>query len=261
MTSKGARIKNPNFKHMKLQSALLLLLLVLPWTSCLNFISPGTFTERGRIYSPDSANFILEYGYVQGAWDGGRTWSATILKKGDSVDPKNFVFSYTNWDFDRLYWKNSDTVILEAKFTDFIADGGSKLSDTTFEGVTIHVMERDPIDSSYTRKIFYQAISPSGKYELYVYKYVKPVNGNYFLNISVVKAGDSLPKFGNFYVSRYDFDCFTDIHWAAADTLDCKVFESCYNAFDEYLVKNRPAINYKVVADDTIQGNIRMYMQ
>jgi len=246
---------------MKNPGPTLLFFLVVPWTSCFTITSPGKFSEIRRTYSPDSARFLLEYHYIQGAWDGDRTWSATILKRGDSVDPKNFVFSYTNWDFDRLYWKNSDTLVLEDKFTDFIADGTSRLTDTILEGVTIHVIHRDPIDSSYTRKIFYQATSPTGKYELYVYKYVKPVNGNYFLNISVVKAGDSPPKFGNFYVSRFDFDCFTDIRWITSDTLDCKVSESCYYAFGDYLAKTRPAINYKVTADDTIQGNIRMYMQ
>jgi hypothetical protein len=236
-------------------------LFVFAFASCLNITSPGTFTEKGRIYSPDSTKYLLKYEYVQGAWDGGRTWSATILKRGDSADPKNIKLSYVSEYFDNMYWKTSDTVILEEKFTEFIANGRSNLSDTVLNGVRIHVVQRDPIDSSYTRKIFYRAASPDGRYKLYVYKYVKPVNGNYFLNISVVKAGDSIPKFGNFYVSRYDFDCFTDIHWGTGDTLDCKVSESCYYAFADYLVNIRPNISYKVAINDTIQGNIHQYMQ
>ena len=75
---------------------------------------------------------------------------------------------------------------------------------------------------------------------------MKPENGNYFLNISVVKTGDSLPKFGNFYVSRYNFDCFTDIKWDSASELDIKASESCYYSFVDYLVRNRPDIKYKV---------------
>jgi hypothetical protein len=236
-------------------------LFALTWASCLDFTSPGTFSETGRIYSPDSTKFLLKYQYIQGAWDGGRTWSTTILNRGDSVRPENIKFSYTNYDFDQIYWKTKDTVILEEKFTEFVANGRSNLKDTTLNGVTIHVIQRDPIDSSYTRKIFYQQVSPNGKYDLYVYKYVKPENGNYFLNISIVKAGDSLPKFGNFYVSRYDFDCFTDIRWDSVGMLDIKVSESCYYSFVDYLVKSRPDIKYKVAINDTIQGNIRSYMQ
>ena len=231
---------------MKTLCRFIIPILVFGWTSCLDPTSPGIFTETGRIYSPDSSKFILKYQYVQGAWDGGRTWSATILNKGDSVDPKNIRFSYTNWDFDRIYWKNGDTIILEEKFTEFIANGKSSLKDTILGGVTIHIIQQDPIDSSYTRKMFYQRTSPDGKYELYVYRYVKPENGNYFLNISVVKTGDSLPKFGNFYVSRYNFDCFTDIKWDSASELDIKASESCYYSFVDYLVRNRPDIKYKV---------------
>jgi hypothetical protein len=70
-----------------------------------------------------------------------------------------------------------------------------------------------------------------------------------------------IPKFGNFYISKYDFDCFTDIRWDSTNILDCKVSESCYYAFNDYLVKNRPDIKYKVQINDTIKGNIPMYMQ
>lgn len=246
---------------MKHIGRMIIALVALTWASCLDLSSPGTFSEISRTYSPDSSRYLLKYEYTQGAWDGGRTWSATILRRSDSPLSNNIHFSYTNWDFDRMYWKNKDTVILEGKYTDYIADGESTLKDTVLNGVTIHVVERDPIDSTYHRRIFYQQASPDSAYELYVYKYVKPENGDYPLNISIIKKGDTLPKYGNFYVSRYNFDCFTDIRWDSASALDIKVSESCYNSFTEYLVKHRPDIKYHVVSNDTIGGNIRQYMQ
>lgn len=135
------------------------------------------------------------------------------------------------------------------------------MKDTVLNGVTVKIIRRDPIDTTFTRNIFYRETSPNGKYELVVYKYVKPENGNYFLNISVINKGDSIPKFGNFYISRWDFDCFTDIRWDKTNTLDCKVSSSCYNSFADYLVKNRPDIKYNVQINDTIKGNIQPYMQ
>jgi len=127
--------------------------------------------------------------------------------------------------------------------------------------VTVKIIHKDPIDTSFTRKIFYRDTSPNGKYDLVVYKYVKPVNGNYFLNISIINKGDSIPKYGNFYISRWDFDCFTDIRWDSTNILDCKVSSSCYYSFADYLVKNRPDIKYKVQINVTTQGNIKDYMQ
>lgn len=228
-------------------------------TACI--MSPGTFTEFSRIYSPDSTKFLLKYEYVQGGWDGGRTWAVTILNSTDTVKPGNIKFSYTSLDFDNIYWKSKDTVIIEEKFTEFISEGKSNLKDTILNDVVIKVIQKDPIDTSFTRKIFYRDTSPDGKYDLIVYKYVKPVNGNYFLNISIINKGDSIPKFGNFYISKYDFDCFKDIRWDSTSTLDIKVYESCYYAFQDYLVKSRPDIKCRVQINDTINGNIQMYMQ
>jgi len=227
-------------------------------TSCI--MSAGTFKEISRTYSPDSTKFLLKYDYVQGAWDGGRTWAVTIMNSTDSVIPDKIKFSYSSLDFD-IYWKNNDTVVLEGKFTQFISEGKSNLKDTVLNGVTIKVIQKDPIDTSFTRKIFYRDTSPNGKYDLIVYKYVKPVNGNYFLNISIINKGDSIPKFGNFYISKYDFDCFTDIRWDSTNALDIKVYESCYYAFKDYLVKGAPHIKYKIQINDTINGNVQMYMQ
>jgi hypothetical protein len=227
--------------------------------SCIT--SPGTFTEFSRTYSPDSSKFLLKYDFVQGAWDGGRSSSVTILNSTDSVKPDNIKYSYSSYDYDKIYWNGNDTVIIEDKYTEFISQGKSPLKDTFLNGVTVKIIHKDPIDTSFTREIFYRDTSPNGKHDLVVYKYVKPANGNYFLNISIINKGDSIPKYGNFYISRWDFDCFTDIRWDSTSNLDIKVSESCYYSFTDYLVKSRPDIKYKVQINDTIKGNIQQYMQ
>jgi hypothetical protein len=226
-------------------------------TSCDDIISSGTFTEISRIYSQDSSKFILQYDYAQGAWDGGRTFFVTILNATDTVNPSTIKYSYSNFDFDDIYWKGNDTIIIEEKFTEYINQGKSNLKDTTLNEVAIKIILKDPIDTSFTRKVFYHETSPKDNYELIVYRYVKPVNGDYFLNISVINKGDHIPKFGNFYISLYNFDCITDIKWEdSKDILDIKVSESCFHAFIDYLVENRPKIEYNVQIDDTIKGNI-----
>ena len=149
--------------------------------SCIT--SPETFTEFSRTYSPDSSKFLLSYDYVQGAWDGGRSSSVAILNSTDSVKTENIKYSYSTYDFDKIYWKGNDTILIEDKYTEFISQGKSPLKDTVLNGVIIKIVHKDPIDTSFTRKIFYQEISPNGKYDLIVYKYVKPVNGIYFLNV------------------------------------------------------------------------------
>src|SRR4051812_27755603 len=90
-----------------------LLLICVTVTSCIT--SPGTFTEFSRRYSPDSSKFLLNYSYVQGAWDGGRSSSFTVLSSSDRVKPDNIKYSFSTYDFDRIYWKGNDTVLIEDK--------------------------------------------------------------------------------------------------------------------------------------------------
>jgi hypothetical protein len=225
--------------------------------SC-NFSSPGIFDVSSRIYSPDSTKMLVRYSYIQGAWDGGRTSFTTILNAMDSIPSSAIGYSWSSLDFDDIYWKGNDTVILQEKYTDFMSSGKSNLRDTVINNVFVKVVQKDPIDSSYTRKIFYYQTSPDGKYDLAVYRYMKSAYRYYFLNISIIDKGDSIPKYGNFYISKYDFDCFNDIRWDSLSRLDIKVYESCYYAFGEYLVKNRPSVKFTVQINDTIRGNIQL---
>ncbi len=244
---------------MKFTLGLTILFLVI-FNSCNILSSTRTYHELSKIYCPDSSKYLLTYRYEQGAWDGGRISLTTILKKTDSLDKIN-QYSYSSLDYDNIYWQGNDTVIVDEKFTEFISNAKSNLIDTILNGVVIKVKQVDPIDTSFKRKIFFRETSPNDKYDLVIYKYVKPDNGNYFLNISIINKGDSIPKYGNFYVSKYDFDCFTDIRWDITNILDIKVSESCYYAFADYLVKNKVGIKYKVEINDTIKGNIISYMQ
>lgn len=245
----------------KLNSIVFLLssLLVLT-TGCLDLTNsnnlPGEYTELSKVFCPDSSKYLLTYRYEQGAWDGGRVSLTALLKKTDSL--KAAHYSLTSLDFDKIYWKGNDTVIVEEKYSDFISEGKSNLKDTLVNGVAIKIIQRDPLDTSYQRKIIYRETSPDNKSDLVVYRYVKPSEGYRYnlLNISVINKGESTPKYGNVYISKYDFDCFNDIHWDSTNALEIKVSSSCYYAFTDYLVKHRPAIKFTVESDDEVKGNI-----
>lgn len=226
-------------------------------TSC-QIMPEGTFSELSRDYSPDSTKYILKYNYAQGAWDGGRIWLFTIVDARDTFQREKH-YSYSSLDVDNIYWKGNDTVVVVESFTEYLSHGKSLLKDTSMSAVRIKVTQKDLIDKSYTRKIIYQETSPNKQYNLIAYRYIKPENGHYFLNISIININDSIPKFGNFYVSKFGFDCFEDIRWDKSNELDIKVSESCYYAFEDYLIKNKVPIKYKVIIDNNFdsKGNIK----
>ena len=127
---------------------------IMIFISC-DFTSPGEFTELSKGFSPDSSRFILKYYYAQGAWDGGRTYLVTVLNSVDSINPSLIKFSFNSLDFDNIYWKNNDSIIVEEKFTEFISQGTHRLNDTVLDNINFKIILKDPIDSSFTRKIFY----------------------------------------------------------------------------------------------------------
>jgi hypothetical protein len=228
--------------------------LLLTAGSC-TFTSPGEFRELSRQYSPDSSRYILRYAREQGAWDGGRTFTATIMNRHDPVVPDRMPWSLLSHSFDDLYWVNADTVAVVGSFTEYLSQGKADLRDTVVNGVAIRVIYKDPIDTSFTKKVVHASVSPDGKQALAVYRYVKPENGDYFLNVSVYPAGDPMPRFGNFYVSRYGFDCISAIRWDSANSLDIRANSGCYYAFSDYLVKNRQPVRYRVSVQKDGEGS------
>ncbi|MBC9915584.1 hypothetical protein [Chitinophaga varians] len=219
--------------------------IVIALATCMHYAP--TFEVYSKRYSPDSSKYLLAYNRAfGGAWDGGRDWYLTVMKATDSVYEAEKFRVLSNQDIDSLYWKGNDTLVIHEKYEHYIGRGKSAFGSNLFKinDAYIQIVQKDPVNSAYTRKIYYREVSPSGRYELVVYRYVKPQNHYYPLHVSVIPKGDSLPKFGNFFISRYENDCINGIKWRAGDVLAIQMHSADAFAFTEYLVTNRVAIPY-----------------
>lgn len=233
---------------------IILVLSLTLFISCDFFLVPR-FTEISRTYSPDSTKFLLEYFYKVASWDTLSPGEIIILDASAKVKPENINYFYSRYFVDNIYWKGNDTVVIEENYASFISHGKSDLKDTILNDVFVKIVQRDPIDTSFTRKISFRETSPDNTHELIVYKYVKSVPGNYFLNVSVINKGDSIPKFGNFYISLHNYNFFTDVRWDSTSVLDIKTLYRRGYELPDCLVKNRPDIKYKVDVNE-YPGNI-----
>ncbi len=223
---------------MKLSFLIFISILI---TSC------GSYVEYGKTYCSDSSKYLLKYDYNIGATDGGRDWRIAILHSSDPAKYRLSKNSISNKMFDNIYWKGNDTVIVEENYIELMREGKSNFKNSIFtiNNIPVKVIQKDPLDSTYTRQIIYQKTSPNKQYDLIIYRYSKPERGSATIHISVVHKNDSIPKYGNFYITKDDFNCFEDVRWDSLNNLDIKVSEACTSGFSDWLVSKSLDIKYK----------------
>jgi hypothetical protein len=210
-----------------------------------SLFSCGTFKELSRTYSPDKTKYLLHYYHIEVPWAAGAEKSIAILKPNQSVRKAN-KYSISGGYIDTIYWKGNDTVIAEEDFIEYQRQGKSyfKNSEFSLNGVSVKTILKDPIESNYTRKIIYQERSPDNKRQLIVYTYEKPGSDYYLLNVSVLNINDTIPKFGNLFISEQR--CVTETRWSTENTIILKIQNSCRFIVQFYFVKNRPHVNINV---------------
>ncbi len=225
-------------------------------SSCF-FTKNGSFREINRIYSSDSLKYILTYKIGHGAWDGSNPSFVSIMTKNDTIpNDKNTYIS--TFEFDSIFWKNNQTIYVYARYSEFMRLGKINLKDTTINGTKIKVFLQDPITDKNIRKIVLDKLSPSKTYRLIGYRYIQSENNYNFLNISIIRSKDSIPKYGNFFISNYDFDCIENIDWKDDATINISLSGGCYYGFSDYLVKDGVKVKYNLILNDTISnGNIK----
>lgn len=216
--------------------------------------SKDAFVELKRVYSPDGAKYLLFYQYAAAAEDS-NTALILIVQKDEEIDLRNQSY-FSNVDLDTIYWLNKDTVLAVEKYINFLNKGKSNYKESVYpmNSAIVKIAKLDPVDTTFTREELFKQRSPNGQQELVVFKYNKPQSTYSILNVSVLDAGSKLEKYGNFYVGKADFDCIRDIRWDSIGDFAIKASEKCYYGFDEYLVKTRPVIKYKLILSEE-KGN------
>jgi hypothetical protein len=216
-------------------------------------------------FCPDSSKYLLKYDHNIGATDGGSDWRVAFLHSDDPAKFRLLTNSISNKWFDKIYWKGNDTVIVEENYIEVMREGKSNFNDSIFaiNNIQVKVIQRDPLDDTYSRRIIYQKTSPNNQDDLIIYRYVKKGREDVVVHISVVHKNDSIPKYGNFYITKDDFNCFKDVRWDSLGILVIKVSEACTSGFTDWLVAKRPDVKYRTqvveIGKDDSQDNVREY--
>lgn len=221
--------------------------------------SRDAFVELKRVYAPDGSKYLLFYQYAAASEDS-NTALIIVVQKDEEVDLRNQSY-FSNVDLDTIYWLTKDTVLAVEKYINYLNKGRSNYKETVYPMNTalVKIARVDPVDTTFTREELFKQRSPNGQQELFVFRYAKPQSKYSILNVSIIDAGNKPDKYGNFYVGNSSFDCIRDIRWDSIGDFAIKASQKCYYGFDEYLVKNRPVIKYKLIlSEETGNTSVKM---
>lgn len=211
-------------------------------------MTDSDFVEFERKYSPDSSMILLRYGVDLGAFGYGRAGEAVLRLSDTTKNLKKFTIK---GDLIQVNWKNNDTISGKIDILPFIRKNKNyTIKNQKISGVTIQVEPYDYIESDFEKKIECRKKSPNGRFELIAYRYIRFPQDLNFIHVSIIKAGQDIPKYGNFLIADMHSDYVFDGDWTFDNKLIFYTNDLYYNLVQYYLVKGRPDIDYKLKLDN-----------
>lgn len=215
------------------------------------------YYEIKRTYSPDKSKILLTYGINQGATGQGEVGTA-ILNLPDTS--KNiWPFTIPFYDYNDFKWLDNNTAIF---YLDFLSKMRQdkfmrRNVDTIINGINLNFEYKDLIDSFFQMNILQDELSPNKQHRLLVYRYTKNQSNENFLNISVTMPGDSIPRYGNFFISDIENDYIYYCKWSNENKLQLYTTNGGYALIENYMVKSRPEILIEIKESDDVVSPFR----
>ena len=97
-------------------------------------------------------------------------------------------------------------------------------------------------------------LSPNNQYRLTVYHYLKYSLNNNFLNISVTRKNDTIPRYGNFFIGEIKYDYIYYCKWSKTNKLLLYTTSSCQYVIENYLVQNRLDVPIEIKVNDDVKS-------
>lgn len=216
------------------------------------FMTDKDFVEHGRQYSPDKSMFILSYGLDTGAFGYGNGGNAVLKISDISKNLKQFDLPD---NLIKVKWIDNKTISARIDIIPFIRSGQNvEIKDTKINGVKVKVSPFDYIEENSHLEIEHRETSPNGQLELIAYRYLIDSDLS-FIHISVIKKGEPIPKYGNYFISSMQSDRILNGTWSEDNTLLFYSNSTDAQYIQYYFVHDKPDIKFEVITDDTRYGS------
>ncbi len=180
------------------------------------FMSDKDFVEWDRQYSPDGSKLILNYSVDTGAFGYGNGGTAVLKTTDLDKNLKDFDLPR---DLMQVKWVDDKTISAGVDIIPNIRSGKKpEIRDMQINGINVRVSPVDFIQETSYLKIEHRETSPNGQFELVAYRYYYESDMS-FIHISVIKKGEPLPKYGNYFIADRSSDRILGGTWTQANTL------------------------------------------
>jgi hypothetical protein len=223
------------------------------------FMTDKDFVENNRQYSPDKSMFILDYSLDTGAFGFGGGGNAVLKLSDTSKNLKQFDLPD---NLIEIKWIDNKLISARIDIIPFMRSGKKfEIRDTEINGVKVKVSPLDYIEDDYHLEIVHRETSPNEQLELVAYRYLKDDSNLNFIHISVINKGESIPKYGNYFIGDMESDRVLNGTWSKNNTL--LFYSNSTNAqyIKYYFVHNKPDIKYEVITDNALYGNKYRWMR
>ena len=216
-------------------------------------ITDEDYYENYREYSPNKKMLLINYSIDLGAFGYGQCGTA-ILKPSDTL--KNLrKFTIAN-NYIRLKWVDNKTINARVDVLDKIRNGEKiELKNFEFNKLKILVSKLDYIENDYHLEIVKRETSPNRKYEMVAYRYLKNKQNIHFIHISIIKKGEEIPKYGNYYIGDNVSDYILGGNWNKNNELNFYTNNQYSENIQYYFVKNRIKIKNHIIIDENKYGS------
>jgi hypothetical protein len=220
-------------------------------------MSDKDFVEHERLYSPDKSMLILNYSVDIGAFGYGNGGKAVLRPSDMAKNLKDFDLPS---NLIQVKWVDNETISAGIDIIPSIRSGKKiEISDKEINGVRIRISPVDFIQETSRLQIEYRETSPDGHHELVAYRYYYENDMN-FIHVSVIKKGDSIPKYGNYLIGDRQSDRVFGGTWTKDDTLLLYTNSLDKDYVQYFFVHDKPDIRFEVVSDDKRYGSKYRWM-
>jgi hypothetical protein len=207
-----------------------------------------------KLASPNGSLLLIDYRFDLGALGCSATREVVVPvdQVGADLTPFRLPEKYT-----AIKWEADDSLAVEVNLVQCILKGWDcSETDDAFRGTRLNI---HPVDDTAgkQREIEADLPSPDRRMHLVAYRYPGDDHSNLGpVHISVIRAGEPIPRYGNYYIASGSGDGVLGARWSGNSSIILLTNSRQKHLLEyaESFIRGVPDIAYRVEIDDRLHG-------